>query len=31
MFVTGVKSQLGFDLVNELTKCGQEAVGIDIR
>lgn len=28
--VTGVKGQLGFDVVNELTKRGHEAVGVDI-
>ena len=28
--VTGVKGQLGFDVVNELTKRGIEAVGVDI-
>ena len=30
VFVTGVKGQLGFDVVNELTKRGIEAVGVDI-
>lgn len=30
ILVTGVKGQLGFDLVNELNKRGQEAVGVDI-
>lgn len=30
ILVTGVKGQLGFDLVNELKKRGQEAVGVDI-
>ena len=28
--VTGVKGQLGFDVVNELKKRGHEAVGVDI-
>lgn len=30
VLVTGVKGQLGFDVVNELQKRGHEAVGIDI-
>jgi dTDP-4-dehydrorhamnose reductase len=30
VFVTGVKGQLGFDVVNELKKRGHEAVGVDI-
>ncbi len=30
VFVTGVKGQLGFDVVNELEKRGHEAVGADI-
>ena len=30
VLVTGVKGQLGFDVVNELTKRGHEAVGVDI-
>ncbi len=30
IFVTGVKGQLGFDVVNELNKRGHEAVGVDI-
>lgn len=30
IFVTGVKGQLGFDVVNELTKRGHEAIGVDI-
>lgn len=30
VFVTGVKGQLGFDVVNELKKRGHEAVGADI-
>lgn len=30
MLVTGVKGQLGFDVVNELTKRGHIAVGVDI-
>ena len=30
VFVTGVKGQLGFDVVNELTKRGHEAIGVDI-
>ena len=28
VLVTGVKGQLGYDVVNELTKCGIEAVGV---
>lgn len=30
VFVTGVKGQLGFDVVNELDKRGHEAIGVDI-
>lgn len=30
LLVTGVKGQLGYDVVNELTKRGHEAVGVDI-
>lgn len=30
ILVTGVKGQLGYDVVNELTKRGMEAVGVDI-
>ena len=30
VLVTGVKGQLGFDVVNELEKRGYEAVGVDI-
>lgn len=30
ILVTGVKGQLGHDVVNELTKRGHEAVGVDI-
>lgn len=30
ILVTGVKGQLGFDVVNELTKRGHTAVGVDI-
>jgi dTDP-4-dehydrorhamnose reductase len=30
VLVTGVKGQLGFDVVNELNKRGHEAVGVDI-
>ena len=30
VLVTGVKGQLGFDVVNELTKRGHEAAGVDI-
>ncbi len=30
VFVTGVKGQLGFDVVHELTKRGHEAIGADI-
>ena len=28
--VTGVKGQLGYDVVNELVRRGYEAVGVDI-
>jgi len=31
IFVTGVRGQLGYDVVNELTKRGIEAVGVDIQ
>lgn len=31
VFVTGVKGQLGYDVVNELEKRGLEAVGVDIQ
>ncbi|MCI9502251.1 MAG: dTDP-4-dehydrorhamnose reductase [Hungatella sp.] len=31
IFVTGVKGQLGFDVVNELEKRGHDAVGVDIQ
>ena len=31
VLVTGVKGQLGYDVINELTKCGIEAVGVDIQ
>lgn len=31
VFVTGVKGQLGYDVVNELEKRGIEAVGVDIQ
>lgn len=31
ILVTGVKGQLGYDVVNELTKRGIEAVGVDIQ
>ena len=31
VLVTGVKGQLGYDVVNELTKRGIEAVGVDIQ
>lgn len=31
VLVTGVKGQLGYDVVNELTKRGHEAVGVDIQ
>lgn len=31
VLVTGVKGQLGFDCLNELTKRGHEAIGIDIQ
>lgn len=30
VLVTGVKGQLGFDVVNELKKRGHEAIGVDI-
>ena len=30
ILVTGVKGQLGYDVVNEATKRGIEAVGVDI-
>lgn len=30
VFVTGVKGQLGFDVVNELKKRGHEAIGVDV-
>ena len=30
LLVTGVKGQLGYDVVNELTKRGHEAIGVDI-
>lgn len=30
VFVTGVKGQLGYDVVNELEKRGMEAIGVDI-
>lgn len=30
VLVTGVKGQLGFDVVNELIKRGHEAIGVDI-
>lgn len=30
VFVTGVKGQLGYDVVNELLKRGIEAIGVDI-
>lgn len=30
VFVTGVKGQLGYDVVNELRKRGMEAIGVDI-
>ena len=30
ILVTGVKGQLGYDVVNELEKRGIEAVGVDI-
>ena len=30
VFVTGVKGQLGYDVVRELEKRGMEAVGVDI-
>jgi len=30
VLVTGVKGQLGYDVVNELGKRGHEAVGVDV-
>ena len=30
VFVTGVKGQLGYDVVRELEKRGMEAIGVDI-
>lgn len=30
VFVTGVKGQLGYDVINELNKRGHESVGVDI-
>ena len=30
VLVTGVKGQLGFDLMNELKKRGHQAVGVDV-
>ena len=30
ILVTGVKGQLGFDVVNELEKRGHTAIGVDI-
>lgn len=30
VFVTGIKGQLGFDVMNELEKIGHEAVGTDV-
>ena len=30
VLVTGVKGQLGYDVVRELQKRGHEAVGVDI-
>ncbi len=30
IFVTGVKGQLGFDVVNELNKRGHEPIGVDV-
>ena len=30
VLVTGVKGQLGYDVVNELEKRGHEAVGTDV-
>ena len=30
IFVTGVKGQLGFDVINELNKRGHEPIGVDI-
>ena len=31
VFVTGVKGQLGYDVINELEKRGLEAIGVDIQ
>lgn len=30
VLVTGVKGQLGYDVVNELEKRGHETIGVDI-
>ena len=30
VFVTGVKGQLGHDVMNELAKRGHEGIGVDI-
>ena len=30
ILTTGVGGQLGFDVINELSKCGHEAIGSDI-
>ena len=30
VLVTGVKGQLGFDVVNELEKRGHTAIGVDV-
>ena len=30
VFVTGVKGQLGYDVMNELEKQGLEGIGVDI-
>ena len=31
VFVTGVRGQLGYDVVRELEKRGMEAIGVDIQ
>ena len=30
IFVTGVKGQLGYDVMNELAKRGLEGIGVDV-
>ena len=31
VLVTGVKGQLGYDVMNELAKRGYEGVGVDVK